>query len=366
MKVISWLLGTMSLIMLLGSSVYASPKDLDISLSLTDNNALSITETEDVMVRFTLTNHGKKSLKVLKWALPFSNVDEKLFDVTLDGEQVEFLGRVYKRGEASSADYITVGADETIARDVAITKLYDFTKSGLYTIQYRTGHFNLFQKKDKTKGKYDVLSTEAFEIWIDGRAKPVVEEGTVEVWDGIVTNYATPQYTGSCTSSEKSTIVSALSSAQSIATTAWNYLYPYPSSTPPASTIQRYITWFGTYNSSRWISVEDNFWEIYLAIKYETITFDCSCNQNYYAYVYPSQPYKVYLCNAFWSASRTGTDSQSGTIVHEISHFNVVAGTDDYVYGQTGAKNLAISNPSQAIENADNHEYFAENTPYLP
>jgi peptidyl-Lys metalloendopeptidase len=49
-----------------------------------------------------------------------------------------------------------------------------------------------------------------------------------------------------------------------------------------------------------------------------------------------------------------------------MSHFNVVASTDDWVYGQAGAKNLAITNPTQAIDNADNHEYFAENNPVLP
>jgi hypothetical protein len=38
----------------------------------------------------------------------------------------------------------------------------------------------------------------------------------------------------------------------------------------------------------------------------------------------------------------------------------------DAVYGQSGAKALAISNPEQAVMNADNHEYFAENTPALP
>ena len=34
------------------------------------------------------------------------------------------------------------------------------------------------------------------------------------------------------------------------------------------------------------------------------------------------------------------------------------------VYGQAGAKSLAISNPANAVDNADSHEYFAENTPY--
>ena len=33
---------------------------------------------------------------------------------------------------------------------------------------------------------------------------------------------------------------------------------------------------------------------------------------------------------------------------------------DDYVYGASGAMNLAITDPSKATNNADNHEYFAE------
>ncbi|GAB1100261.1 MAG: hypothetical protein Sw2LagPseu_18090 [Shewanella algae] len=126
----------------------------------------------------------------------------------------------------------------------------------------------------------------------------------------------------------------------------------------------RYATWFGSYNSSRWNSVSSNFSAIDSALNNQPLTFDCSCKKSYYAYVYPTQPYKIYMCNAFWSAPVSGTDSKGGTIVHEMSHFNVVAGTDDIVYGQSGAKSLALSNPAQAIQNADSHEYFAENTPF--
>ena len=60
----------------------------------------------------------------------------------------------------------------------------------------------------------------------------------------------------------------------------------------------------------------------------------------------------------------SGTDSRAGTLIHEMSHFNAVAGTDDHVYGQSSARSLAISNPADALDNADNHEYFAENTPF--
>ena len=94
--------------------------------------------------------------------------------------------------------------------------------------------------------------------------------------------------------------------------------------------------------------------------------FDCGCKKTYYAYVYPDSPYKIYLCKAFWAAPVSGTDSRGGTLIHELSHFTAVAGTDDHVYGQTGAASLAASDPTQALNNADNHEYFAENTPVLP
>jgi peptidyl-Lys metalloendopeptidase len=47
-----------------------------------------------------------------------------------------------------------------------------------------------------------------------------------------------------------------------------------------------------------------------------------------------------------------------------MSHFRIVADTDGVVDGQTGARNLATSDPDAAITNADRHEYFAENTPF--
>ena len=125
----------------------------------------------------------------------------------------------------------------------------------------------------------------------------------------------------------------------------------------------RYNSWFGSYSSSRHNTVSGNFDSIKDALDNKPLTFDCSCNQSYFAYVYPNQPYKVYFCKAFWNARETGTDSRGGTIIHEMSHFNAVAGTDDVVYGQSGARALAISNPNDAVKNADSHEYFAENNP---
>ncbi len=127
------------------------------------------------------------------------------------------------------------------------------------------------------------------------------------------------------------------------------------------------MKWFGTYSSTNLSTARSHFSKIANAYNTAALTLDCSCKDSgTYAYVYPTQPYKIYLCGAFWNAPMTGTDSKGGTLIHEMSHFNVVAGTDDWAYGQSAAASLARSNPTRALDNADNHEYIAENNPYLP
>ena len=76
----------------------------------------------------------------------------------------------------------------------------------------------------------------------------------------------------------------------------------------------------------------------------------------------------VYLCGSFWTAPPTGSYSNAGTLIHESSHFTANGGTKDYVYGPAAAQNLAQTNPSAAIMNADNHGFFAEDfaSPALP
>ena len=71
------------------------------------------------------------------------------------------------------------------------------------------------------------------------------------------------------------------------------------------------------------------------------------------------------ICGAFWRAPLLGTDSRAGTIVHELSHFDVVAGTDDFASNQAGIRSLAINQPDNAVRAANAFEYFAENTPFL-
>ena len=64
----------------------------------------------------------------------------------------------------------------------------------------------------------------------------------------------------------------------------------------------------------------------------------------------------------FWNLPFSGIDSQIGTLVHEYSHG--YASTLDYnnTYGVQKCLTLARTNPSKAIINADNYEFYVEET----
>ena len=47
-----------------------------------------------------------------------------------------------------------------------------------------------------------------------------------------------------------------------------------------------------------------------------------------------------------------------GIIVHELGH--AVARRDDIAYGRYACKQLAIDNPKDTLNNAENYEYFVE------
>lgn len=328
----------------------------------------SYASQQDVYVTLTLTNEEPKAVKLLKWYTAADGVEEALFKVSVDGQAQPYLGAHYKRPAPTLKDYIKLKSGQSLSYKIELSSLYDMSQTGNYEISYDVSNLKLMgpgaSKNNSLSPMNQSLSnekvkTDKVNFYLEGRkiASPTHELTA----DGIVNTMASAaggsvSFTGRCSNSEQSSILSGLSAARSMAANAKSYMQ---FSSPTA----RYNTWFGSYSSSRWNTVANNFSNIDSALNNEPLTFDCKCSKSYFAYVYPTQPYKVYLCNAFWSAPTSGTDSKGGTIIHELSHFNIVAGTDDIVYGQSGAKSLAISNPAQAIQNADSHEYFAENTP---
>jgi peptidyl-Lys metalloendopeptidase len=366
----------------LGLSFSAAAKvhtGLDVSVSF--DSAL-MKNSQDIYANVTINNRSGADISMLKWYLPDADgqVEEHVFSLTHNGEQVDYLGRHVKRHAPTSNDYVTIAAGESITFSSELSSTYDVSKAGQYQVDFNASNYQLFSMdngKPSIKGHGSQKAPVGFfQAQSSNSAFFTLDEDRPSAWNSVVTingkgKRCNPKkedcggeeppatgdvtFTGACSNTEQSKILTALDAAKSMANDSVSYLN--------GSAGQRYNSWFGAYSSNRWGAVASNFDSIKDALDNKPKTFDCGCNQSYFAYVYPTQPYKIYLCRAFWSAGTTGTDSKAGTIIHEMSHFNAVAGTDDIVYGQTGARNLAQSSPNQAINNADSHEYFAENTP---
>jgi peptidyl-Lys metalloendopeptidase len=330
--------------------VSAAKPQLDVQVSVANQANGNVNAT------LTITNNGNGQQKLLGWYTDLE--EESIFKVSRDGVEVDFFGPHYKRAAPTEKDFIQLKSGQSLSKTFELTSLYDMSEAGSYEVAYDVRSFHLFSNKGQQK-KAERLQSSAALIYLDGYAtkgsgKGKPGGGTTDCTSGTC-------FTGRCSAGQQNELMSALSAADQIANDAVSYLDSHSSN----STSARYQTWFGAATSARYSDAAANFDAINDAIDNKPITFDCSCKKSYFAYVYPNQPYKIYMCNAFWSANELGTDSRAGTIIHEMSHFDAVAATDDVVYGQSGAKSLAISDPDQALNNADSHEYFAENTPNL-
>ncbi|KAH9253308.1 hypothetical protein BASA81_008659 [Batrachochytrium salamandrivorans] len=234
--------------------------------------------------------------------------------------EVAYLGRLGKRAQFPPVRTVQ---NYTLHMQVDLSTLYEFTQSGEYSFQYQSPFFPNQQSN-------------VIVAYVEQRSAILVLPRSVP-----------------CSSSRTNQYKQAKVGSQALAKSAL-----------ANTNINKYKLWFGPTNKNRQSTVKQVYSKISKALQ-GNLQIDCECanNRNLFAYVYPSR-YRtktVYLCGAFWSARAVGgADSQAGVLIHELSHFNDIGKTQDYVYGQSKCQSLAKNNPSRAIKNADSYEYFAE------
>jgi len=292
---------------------------------------------EAVLAEVSIVNTGDQPVALLSWYLPASDLQEPVFAVARDGQPVAYVGPRFKRAQPDASDFVTIAPGMQSTWQVDLSQFYDFSQTGDYTVE-------VVLDDTKLRGGTGVIVSTTSQIWVEGRVAVAAKPGG-----------------RGCTTAEQAQIASAITAAGAYSNAARDYLNGSPAATP------RYTTWFGAFSSAGWNTAHSHFVAIADAFATQPITVQCGCKQkNVYAFVDPNRPYVITVCGAFWPAPATGTDSKAGTLVHEMSHFNVVASTNDNAYGQSACRTLAQSDPAAALDNADSHEYFAENNPAQP
>jgi peptidyl-Lys metalloendopeptidase len=273
-----------------------------------------------------------------------------------DGESPEFTGIALK-WDPTSATGTVIEAGETKEFEQDISDVYSFKEGeSTYTVSGGDKIFTLSPDGKVVPGEATVVPTTAK---VSGATR---KRSYTPVYGSL--GKRALSYPG-CSASQIATIKTAAAEAQKYIQNTLSYAASVNSAN--INDRPRYTWWFGAFTPARGALVTNHFSQLVNDPTSEITSYDCStCTRaGVYAYVYPNQPLKIYLCPVFWSAPMTGTDSKAGTIVHELSHFDQNGGTRDHAYGHTNAHALAGSNPDLATMNADSHEYFAENTPAL-
>ena len=312
-------------------------------------STLSYLPQEPLLVHVTLSNEGKLPIRMLTWGTPLEGMLSNALKVTHDGQEIAYLGPVVSRRQPLPQDYLILAPGERHTVVVDLAQAYAVDKPGHYEVSWRLQEIEGVQAGAKGTGILSITGNAAgFEL-LGTRERPRTK-----------TNPMAAQ--ASCTASQLNLLNQARQAASRSASSAHQAL----SGTPEASraSAARYATWFGAYTASRWQAITSNFSKIAAATS--RLTYNCTCEgmeDNVIAYVYPSRPYEVTLCAAFWDEPVSGSDySMASTLVHETSHFNAVAGTDDIAYGPAACKRLAQSNPAKAANNADNYGFFSVNS----
>jgi peptidyl-Lys metalloendopeptidase len=310
----------------------------------------------EVMV--VMTNNSTENVRIERWNTPLFGVLDDVFHIELNGVEVPYTGVHAKWGTPGKSDWVEFEPGQTMSAKVKLSDHYDLFQTGTYAVR-----FDAHQQTETANKSFVFGEVESSQIslFVNGNGYSEMAALKASAANALNSNKAAAQFKN-CSTTRQSQLNTAFSSAKTYASNSLSYF----TNRTTANITARYRTWFGSATTTRIATAKSHYNNISSSLQNKQIVFNCSCASQYasaFAYVQPSSPYEITLCGAFWPAANTGTDSKAGTIVHEMSHFNIVAGTDDHAYGQSAAKSLATSNVTKALDNADSHEYFSENTP---
>lgn len=282
-------------------------------------------------IRVHITNATKQHLRV--------TVNNSVLESGLDAFTVKSAGRVSFVGNFISFDrakrMITLRAGDSVIRDFEpLSSSYLLEKGPRATVELR---------RNRLSFTAEAASDTALEEELNCGTLGVDLSSPSQIVGSITEQLSTP----SCTDGQQ-TEINGLHSMARYSSSAFpiagstNYGHP------------DYVSFFGPYSSWRGASVRLTHSDMNNWSQSTTRTYQCGGCQSSNA-VAEANPAlgKIWLCPSFWAQS---PDEKNVTFLHEISHITSL--TEDHVYTRDGAKALAITNPEQAVDNAENHGYF--------
>lgn len=319
----------------------------------TINNAIEL--------NFSIINHTNYSIWFSRRNTPFDNYLNDCFCIKLNNHvNLIFDGLLVKRFEESEIDIIQLLPRSKLFKKIYLSDSYKFTYSGKYVVEYITDKFrysidnnNILSHCDFPSIQIQVINNPfVFELSNKFLSLPTLGDKNRKPDDcipgQIKFKYSKPE--------EEEILTKLTKDIIDISQNQFNL-----------SNIELYEKWFGVYEEINSVKVNNNFDLIFNEIKKQCTTYVMYHDIAYdnegkpidrYAHAYFDDN-KVYLYPAFWKkAGDTGENTKIGILIHEFSH--IKCNTFDDVDKRNDALLLAKTNPTKAIQQANNYEFYFE------
>ncbi|WP_128546050.1 M35 family metallopeptidase [Larkinella soli] len=327
--------------------------------------------SEPVRLTFVLANPGDTDLYVLTWNTPFDYTQEEglwsdCFQVTEGGKAVPYDGPLPKRGRPRVEDFLFLPAGRAGGLVINLDKTYPVTNPGMYRVSARLRAIPVFMAGSREElaelleaGKPGMLS-ELISTLVEFRVDALPLQNRL-----FTIGEQVRQAEAAAAPFEEAVEIRFLGGSageRDIVGDAHQTGFVLVQNA--ISRIDRddlFREWFGAPSPGRLQAVRDNFGFIKAGMEQTSFIYDLTrsrCPASTIAHTFPGSS-TIWICNPFFQLPRTGLDSQAGTIVHEHSHTSAgtsdVEGADD----PDGARTLARTKPDQAVQSANNYEYYA-------
>jgi hypothetical protein len=370
----------------------ASAKEAPLEVHL--SQILSQAKAETAFIKVDITNHGDTALLLPRPFTPLEQMDGHLLNNIFavkgtDGASARFVGRSIRMlPEARQQFYTRIDPGQTLSNEVSLSADYALS-SGYYEISYEQGYTGLKSYRS---------DDEPLELAKSNTLRIYANENLIQ---GMKLTEAIPadEYSKPCDAQTQMPIVNR--ARNKVESWAFNGMFKlddlfYVSHSTDASGAhiyrgmlkpnQTYSTWFGapqddSPNFPEPIEKEDVYGlpdfkplqltrAIYHRVNSKD-TYMCGCSPQVEATPVPAwsdaaDTNLIHLCSLFFRLpfEAFGADGQVTTIAHENLHFGDTyapfIGDQPGGYGRAFAKQLALTNKSSAVSNADNYAYFLE------
>ena len=303
---------------------------------------IKLNVVQDDVVEAVYTNDKPHPLAILLPNTPYSGMKEDIFQVSQKGKRIKFTGQnVQWQYSAINSHVKTILPGESWKEKVSVSERYK-TKSGnaqvILSYIYRECEF--------IEGSQDINLCHLTKIIQSDSIELTVHTHKTKIQHA-------PKYTiKNCGFRQWSQAKFAMNTYHKLQEAAIMDL--------ETGISDNLVAFFGDSPDVDTIS------NVY--IKSSSYKFDLECNSpecagGALAFTFPERN-NIYLCSAFFTSSPSGYNSKPGIIVHESTHFTSTGNTQDFAYGVEETLRIAKEDPSIALVNADNYEFYAESVLY--